>query len=330
MFLLAVLGLIGNSMIIVAVMLSRKLQTSTNVLVTNLAVTDLLNSFFWIWFAVSFFGKGAWILPKAYWLCQLTAFMVIMCTGTSMYTLAAIGMDRLLIMIRPTLYDKIFKSKYLWVCVAITWIIPGGTPAIYLLSGVGAVGYDVIHSQCSDLDDHDKAWLFNLGLQTIGFGFPFITIVITYSWIYIHLKIHFKKMKENVMVLATISSQDHLFGDLDNQGSTYASSLCVKRRNQISQQQLQITKNLFCVVLAFFACFLPFFFLVTSTRSQVISHIEFYLQLGAQINSSINFVIYASKHPDFKVVLRHMMKCSYAEIQQPSRLLKYLLLKRKM
>ena len=40
--LIAFVGIIGNSMIIVAIAFSKKLQTSTNVFVTSLAVTDLL------------------------------------------------------------------------------------------------------------------------------------------------------------------------------------------------------------------------------------------------------------------------------------------------
>ena len=73
----------------------------------------------------------------------------------------------------------------------------------------------------------------------------------------LHFK-NFKKMKENMMVLTIICSQDISFGDLNNQENTYALSLCVKRRSQISQQQLHITKDLFCVVMVFFLVFCHF------------------------------------------------------------------------
>ena len=70
--LIAILGLIGNSMIIVAVALCRKLQTSTNAFVTSLAVTDLITSFFTVWGGVSVLGKDEWPLPQAPWLCRLS------------------------------------------------------------------------------------------------------------------------------------------------------------------------------------------------------------------------------------------------------------------
>ena len=44
-------------------------------------------------------------------------------------------------------------------------------------------------------------------------------------------------------------------------------------------------------------------------------------------NRAVNFFIYARKHPDFKVVLGHIIRCSYEDIPNPSKLLKCLLKK---
>ena len=91
-----------------------------------------------------------------------------------------------------------------------------------------------------------------------------------------------------------------------------------RKRETISRQQIKITKNLFIVVCAFFACFVPYFVLNPVLGS---SHAIYYIRLLPLVNSAINFVIYARKHPEFKVVLGCMMRCSYADIPQPSRLL---------
>ena len=99
----------------------------------------------------------------------------------------------------------------------------------------------------------------------------------------------------------------------------------IRKRDQISHQQIEITKNLFAVVCAFFVCFVPYLVLNPALGS---SHVNYYIRILPLANSVVNFVIYARKHPDFKVVLGCMMRCSYNDIPQPSRLLKFLLSKK--
>ena len=101
------------------------------------------------------------------------------------------------------------------------------------------------------------------------------------------------------------------------------------RMQKISHQQIQITKNLFLVVCTFFICFVPLAFVVLIGKpTPIVNDIAWCLQLLGFANSAINFFIYASKHPDFKIVLGHMMRCTYSKIPQPSKLLKFLLSKK--
>ena len=60
----SVVGIFGNSMIILSVIISKKLRTSTNAFVVNLGVADLLTCLFLPWFAVALLGQNGWALPK--------------------------------------------------------------------------------------------------------------------------------------------------------------------------------------------------------------------------------------------------------------------------
>ena len=329
---IAIAGLIGNSMIIIAVALSRKLQTSTNVFVTSLAATDLLTSFFWIWFALSILGQNGWIIPQAFWLCQLTAFVLIASTGTSLYTLGAIAINRLLLIVKPKVHKKVFTHKKMYLYVISLWVVPVVILATFLITDTGAVGYDISRSSCSDLDDHEKSKIFNVSQILAGFPLSFSAIMISYIWIYIHLKKHFNNQ-------VNPESQSTSGADTSNRNPNTQQNLMAERaevftvrpsderRKRISRQQVEITKNLFWVICAFFACFLPFYITVSQPHNPLILHLGFYTQLGPEMNSAINFVIYASKHPDFKVVFGHMVRRSYADIPQPSKFLKYLMSK---
>ena len=98
-----------------------------------------------------------------------------------------------------------------------------------------------------------------------------------------------------------------------------------RKREQISHQQIEITKNLFVVVCAFLACFVLYFVLIFLLEQ---SQAKIYIATLPFANSAMNFAIYACKHPNFKAVLRCMMRFSYTDIPQPSRLSKFLLSKK--
>ena len=323
--LIAIIGIIGNSMTILAVAFSQTLQTPTNAFVTSLSVADLLTSFCLIWAIVGFLGETAWPLPRAYWLCQFTAFMLYACISTSMWNLGTIAVNRLILITRPLLHKKIFTSWKLGILVAIPWTMSGGVILIFLMTGNGAVGYDKTDTTCSDIDSHEKADIFSYGQLGLGWPIPITAIIVSYVWIYIYLKRHFKMQKQTMFDQETRGTELPAVLDRISDGANGSYDF---QRDKISQQQIQITKNLFFVVCAFFICFIPFLILDPLSYNSVLgTHIKFYSGVLVFANSAINFFIYARKHPNFKVVLGHMIRCSYADIPKPSKLLKLLLSK---
>ena len=332
-------------MIIAAVAFSRKLQTSTNAFVTSLSVADLLTSLFMIWFMVGLLGRYDWPLPKAEWLCAATGFVIFNCTGASIYTLAAIGMNRLIHITKPDAYRRIFTSWKLGLLVVLPWFIPYSTVTILVLLGKGGFGYDKSDLSCSDNDLHKNGDLFNFALTLIALPIPLVTIVVSYIWIYVYLKKHFRKQKSNLVVSVNKSGEAIQISRENTQTSTGqtliskeitttrsshntddscsvsetpfkantenltkpGSNLMTEKptapsttkRETISRQQIEITKNLFIIVCAFFACFVPYLVLSPVLGSN--HHALYYIRILPLVNSAINFVIYARKHPDFKV-----------------------------
>ena len=163
-----VIGILGNCMIILAVAFSRKLQTSTNVFVASLAVTDLLTCFA--------LGLGHIVLASSSLadglnkICQFAAFVAYSSMGTSLYTLGAIGINRLILITKPNLARKIFTSCKLGIYVALVWIIPSETFLIALLNGVGTVGFDPTDHTCGNLKTHERA---GVGFVNVHRGFTY-------------------------------------------------------------------------------------------------------------------------------------------------------------
>ena len=329
--LIAIAGIIGNSMIILAVCLSQKLHNATNAFVTSLSIVDLLTSFFLIWFAVGALGKGEWPIPQVDWICEATAFMIYACVGTSMWTLGAIAINRLINITKPYLYKQIFTSWKLCIFVAIPWIVPAGSTTVALLTGNGGVGYDKLHLIFADLDTHENAEVFNLGQMLVGLPIPLVAITISYLWIYIYVKRHFRAQKRNASYpLSTPTSPSNV--NVSNERRFVRKrhpSPVDSRKDRISKQQIEITKNLFFIVCAFFCCFLPYFALQLFSSNVVVQHLVFYVKVAPHANSAINFVIYAKRHPVFKTVFGHMVRGSFADIPQPSKFLNFIISKRK-
>ena len=335
--LISLIGLIGNSMLITAVLFSRKLHTSTNAFVTSLAVADLMTAFFLIWFAVGVLGPDGWPLPQAYWMCELTGFIIYACRGTSLYTLGTIAMNRLILITKSHLYERIFKSWRLGVLIAVPWVISWGFISILLLSEVGAIGYDKTDISCSVVSYYDKSDVLNTCLITIFIPPPLLVVLFSYTWIYIHLKKHFRT-KKRILHISSPYATDGNSVDAPNASDAQVCARKLERqlyhgstpnlhrieqKKKISMEQVKITKNLFLVVCSIYICFLPYVIFILDKDS----HTIFYTRMITLSNSAINFLIHAFKHPDFKCVLGHMIRRTYTDIPQPSRFLKFLISK---
>ena len=324
--LISITGLIGNSAVILAVAFCRKLQTAPNAFVTSLAVADLTYCFFVIWW-VLWWLVGTQI-PGFAWLCAITSFMLYWCQGVTLFTLTAIAVNRLVYITKNDLYKKIFTSWKLCIMVATPWILSFGATLTVHLINLDDLDLEFYQNQkaCTDIDtleNPDKVFLL---LFLAGFIIPSLTIFICYIKIYIYVRNHFRGQKQNISLptranAATVESPDPPATPLSSDQ---------KKRDRSLQQQMEITKNLFIVASVFFIAYVPYFihiFLVSQHLNVLNDFSAYLVNVWVTANSAINFFIYTWKHPDFKIVLRHMMRCSCAEIPGPSRLLRYILSK---
>ena len=326
LLLFTITGTTGNSMVIIAVIFSRKLQTATNVFVVSLATADLLTNLFVFWNVVSLLSQDGWPLPNAHWLCVISGFMLFICTCTSMYSLAAIALNRLILITKPLpRYQHIFKPLHLGIMVALTWIIPFSLCLALPLAGIGGFGYDKQQATCSDLDLHPKADTFHLAQAITFYPIPLITIIACYILIFRHVRQHLKKQRGQNEKLNTIKPTAFSSGVSSGPASVDMEAVIANksdRKKKLMKMEIDITKNLFLVVCMFLLFMSPYFIALFIPGS------DYFLLYGGIIvlaNSTINPVIYARRHPQFKVVLGCMLKRRYADIPEPSLLLRKML-----
>ena len=243
-----------------------------------------------------------------------------------------------MIITKPHLYKKLFKSWRLALFIAIPWIVPNVGLMICIISGIGELGYDAGDFACTAIDTPCNRFALSLFITLIGFPTPLVVIIISYVWIYVYLNRHFEKQRlsytdtstqdvstDSIPAVSSIETEFNGPDRLSRQDPSHIKILATRQKKRALQQQVKITKNLFTVVCGFLLCFLPYFILIFVDNSE---HILFYIKVITYANCAINFPIYSLKHPDFKVVLQCMIQRSFDEIPQPSKFLKFFLSKK--
>ncbi|XP_022100955.1 melatonin receptor type 1B-A-like [Acanthaster planci] len=326
----AVLGLVGNSLVILSVIVSKKLRTVTNAFVVNLSMADFWTSLSYPWQVVAILSPGAWPLSTEV-PCYIAAVQFYTGLGASIYSLSAIAFNRFMLITRTTTtYRRWYSPGKVSFMIALTWVIPSVVFFLPPIIGIGTFGYDPTDNTCSDKDGHARGSDYNLA-QSLGlYPIPMLVIVSSYFALYIHLKRHFRKQKrrhtrydnrpqndESGVAVSTVS-----FTIVTESTSMATLDMARMKQRTISRQQLAITKNLFMVFCVFFFLISPYFISLAVPSSRKFA---LYGATISILNSCVNPIIYTVNHPHFKGVLRSILRCSYSQIPEPSDWLKSVL-----
>lgn len=88
-------------------------------------------------------------------------------------------------------------------------------------------------------------------------------------------------------------------------------------KSNLSRRQVEITKNLFYVLCAFLVCITPYLILLVFNDDGPLAAFAPYAAACLMVNNCINWIIYATKHPHFKVVFKCILTCKWREIPEP-------------
>lgn len=113
--------LIGNILIIVAVAVVKKLQTPSNLLLVNLATSDLLVSGIVLPFAIIFQLKGLW--PFSEFLCDVFILSDVLLCTCSILSLCIISIDRYFAITRPFQYASKRTIGRIMVMILLAWLL---------------------------------------------------------------------------------------------------------------------------------------------------------------------------------------------------------------
>ncbi|XP_076764757.1 allatostatin-A receptor-like [Xylocopa sonorina] len=118
---IGILGLIGNSLVVIVVAANPSMRSTTNILIINLAVADLLFVIFCIPFTTTDFALPFW--PFGNFWCKMVQYLIIVTACASVYTLVLMSLDRYLAVVHPIVSITWRTENYAIVAICIAWAI---------------------------------------------------------------------------------------------------------------------------------------------------------------------------------------------------------------
>ncbi|OAF71998.1 Beta-3 adrenergic receptor [Intoshia linei] len=322
---LVIFTILGNSLVIFSVLLVAKLRTPSNLLILNLAISDMLVATVAMPLASVHEIYGYWPLSQT--VCEIFTSMDVMLCTASILNLCMISIDRYYFITRPFVYSaKRTVPKFIIMIVGV-WI----TSTIITLPPLFGWKSEPVPNDCIMSQ--------NIGYQfyaTIGsFYLPCAVMCVIYYKIY---AVSRRLNKSEARAIPSISVQQSLVTQKSDRKSTINSEASNKldvidkvrkkvsikkfnfKRNVSSQKsnlsapnnESKAIKTLGIVMGTFIICWMPFFILalIRPFKGEIVPKFVSSLLLWiGYSNSLFNPIIYVSFNREFREPFKHILLC---------------------
>ncbi|KYM96554.1 PREDICTED: allatostatin-A receptor [Cyphomyrmex costatus] len=183
---IGILGLIGNLLVVVVVAANPGMRSTTNILIINLAIADLLFVMFCIPFTATDFVLPYWPFGNVW--CKIVQYMIIVTAYASVYTLVLMSLDRYLAVVHPIASMSWRTETHAIHAICILWVM------ILTLSIPAFVIHGKIHymfegqnlTACRILDQYD--WTsYQVPFFLSSYVMPLVLICVFYMFMLVRL-----------------------------------------------------------------------------------------------------------------------------------------------
>lgn len=114
-------GVLGNSLVITVVAVNRQMRNSTNVLIINLALADLLFLVFCVPFTATDYALPIWVFSPSW--CACLYYLQFVTAYASVWTLVLMAFDRFLAVVFPVQSITLRTVRNTVVCIVGLWVV---------------------------------------------------------------------------------------------------------------------------------------------------------------------------------------------------------------
>ena len=283
---ITVVGFIGNLLVMIVVISNKQMRNTTNLLIINLAVADLLFIIICVPFTGAMYALPVWPFGNVF--CKIYQYMIHVTAYASAYTLVLMSLDRYLAVVHPICSMTIRTERNTYIAIGLSWILimSLNVPLILDFKQVNYVFHEEERSVClNEKVRHDprQAKIFYSCFFAFSYVIPLSAVCILYSSMLHRL----------------------LYGNTPG-GKQSKESLHSKKR---------VTHMVVMVVLAFALCWLPINIILmiqyfgSYPESTAFVGLQIASNCLAYLNSCLNPFLYAFLSENFRKSFQKLLCC---------------------
>uniref|UniRef100_A0A182HLU1 G-protein coupled receptors family 1 profile domain-containing protein n=1 Tax=Anopheles arabiensis TaxID=7173 RepID=A0A182HLU1_ANOAR len=118
---IGITGLLGNALVVLVVLSNPQMRSTTNLLIINLAIADLLFVVFCIPFTATDYVLASWPFGELW--CKSVQYLIVVTAHASIYTLVLMSLDRFLAVVHPIASMVIRTERNTVLAITILWVL---------------------------------------------------------------------------------------------------------------------------------------------------------------------------------------------------------------
>ncbi|XP_055846182.1 allatostatin-A receptor-like isoform X2 [Episyrphus balteatus] len=277
-------GLLGNALVILVVVANQQMRSTTNLLIINLAVSDILFVIFCVPFTATDYVLPEWPFGNLW--CKFVQYMIVVTCHCSVYTLVLMSFDRFLAVVHPvtSMSLRTERNAMLAICLAWILIVTTATP-VALAHAVRIYKFKGHNYTACVFSTEEGVWSL-VGFQVSFFLSSYVAPLTLISFLYMGM-------------LARL----------------WKSAPGCKPSAESRKGKRRVTRMVVVVVLAFAICWLPIHVILVlkALNLYASSHVTVILQIVSHVlaytNSCINPILYAFLSDNFRKAFRKIVWC---------------------
>ncbi|EDO26227.1 predicted protein [Nematostella vectensis] len=273
----------GNLLVCLACSKHQSLRTIPNILVLNLAVTDIVNSCTSLLALTVTLLSGEWLFGATG--CYMQAYTAYTCYAATLVTMSATSINRYTMLCAPVRYRKLFTRKKMAIWISVVWIIAFlfGIPPLPWLSW-GDYVFDSGYGLCvTDITNSPS-------LNNMLFSFLAVNIiVIAFCYVNVYKAIRCHRKRVGVSLRVPSLTNSHL-----------------------RPEDVHTSYTIFIIICLYGFCFLPTFILgiVLFAGYEIPREAKMFSTLSIATGSAANPLVYASRNRRFRRAFCEILKCA--------------------